>query len=71
MIWANIDKPTRLVMIHEDDSCRHIPQKGTEKKPINDIGFDGGWVRLANRHVAIARADSLRFKWKLCAECGE
>lgn len=45
----NIDKPHGTATLHTSD-CAHIPQPvGTQHKPIDAMGRDGGWFTVADQ----------------------
>ncbi|MDM0046929.1 DUF3578 domain-containing protein [Variovorax dokdonensis] len=48
--WLNVDRPMGTQMLHVDEACSDVRNKGRgEYKPIGLFGRDGGWLR----HVSI------------------
>ena len=67
----NIDKPMLTAILH-NDGCRYIPSPyGTEFKPVDKLGRDGGWFPVNSQVEAeqIAVREFDRAKFSLCQIC--
>jgi hypothetical protein len=70
-MFLNIDKPHRAATLHSA-GCPHLPQPlGTQFKPIDELGRDGGWF-LVNSEVqarAIWQEKYSRAEFIRCQSC--
>ena len=67
----NIDKPLLTAILHED-GCRQIPRPfGTQFKPVEELGRDGGWFSVSSEAQAqeLAARKFDRAKFSLCQRC--
>ncbi|MCS3360920.1 hypothetical protein NYL07_13945 [Xanthomonas translucens pv. translucens] len=67
----NIDKPLLSSTLHEE-SCSYVPKPhGTELKPVEALGRDGGWffVRSVASAEALAHREFPQGAFKVCTYC--
>ncbi|PTQ89487.1 hypothetical protein C8N29_10618 [Agitococcus lubricus] len=67
----NIDKPLRTSTLHRED-CPYIPKPyGTQLKPRDQMGRDGGWFLVLSEveAKAVAEREFSRGTFVRCSKC--
>jgi len=67
----NIDKPLKTAMLHATH-CSFVPKPyGTELKPVESIGRDGGWFAVESAEMArtVATREYAAATFRLCGYC--
>ncbi|CAM4284125.1 hypothetical protein FHS16_002239 [Paenibacillus endophyticus] len=75
MVWMNIDKPTRKIVIHQEN-CTYVPHTETipaREKDVGRMGRDGGWFKFKSGTDALLELEHAfiynDFTRKYCYTC--
>lgn len=70
MYLLNIDKPTKSCTLHRSN-CHTVLIKETNRKGINRILVDGGWIKFISKEEAINSYEfkQLNFLFNECNLC--
>jgi len=70
MYWLNVDFPTNISKLHEEE-CRYCKPKDSLAKGRGRVGRDGGWLQFNSvREAKKYHDDNLdKMIWQPCKVC--